>query len=100
MFVANEENDLHEENVIVDNTKIYTAQRDDVELKKLQTDPNKKEFYATKMYGNTTLWIKKSKFDKKWRIFVPKNIRHNLIEWYHEALMHPGIKRMEESVLC
>ena len=43
--------------------------------------------------------IKKSKFDKKWRIFVPKNIRHNLIEWYHEALMHPGIKRMEESIL-
>ena len=50
MFIAYEQNDVHEENVAVDYTKIHTAQRDDVKLKKLQTDPNKKEFYATKMY--------------------------------------------------
>ena len=43
--------------------------------------------------------MKKSKFNKKWQIFVPKNIRHNLVEWHNKALMHPGIKRMEENVL-
>ena len=30
---------------------------------------------------------------------VPKGIRNDFINWYHEALMHPGIRRMEESVL-
>lgn len=27
-------------------------------------------------------------------------MRKGLIEWYHEALTHSGITRMEESVLC
>ena len=65
----------------------------------MQEDPSKKELYGTKMYGTTKLWMKKSKLDNKWRIYVPKGIRHDLINWYHEALMHPGIRRMEEIVL-
>ena len=99
MFMAYEQPELQKEYVPIDYIKIHTAQRDDVELKALQTDPKKKDFYGTKKYGKTKLWIKKSKFDKKWRIFVPKSIRQNIVGWYHEALMHPGIKRMEESVL-
>ena len=43
--------------------------------------------------------MKKSRFDKKWRICAPQTLRKNLMDWHHEALMHPGIKRMEENVL-
>ena len=94
-----EQTDLQDENIPIDYVQIYTAQLNDVELKTLQTHPTTKKFFATKKYGKTKLWIKKSKFDKKWRIFVPKSIRQKLIRWYHEALLHPGITRMEESVL-
>ena len=30
---------------------------------------------------------------------MPKKICVDLLEWYHEALLHPGQSRMEESVI-
>ena len=90
---------MQEENVSIFFSSIHTAQQVVVELKKLLTDLSEREFYGTKMYAKIKLGMKKSKFEKKWWIFVPKNISKNLIAYYHKALFYPRIKRMEESVL-
>ena len=36
--------------------------------------------------------------DGEYRIFVPKDLREGIMEWYHLALMHPGAGRMEASI--
>ena len=37
--------------------------------------------------------------DTQERIYIPQDLRMELMDWYHEILMHPGQARMEESVL-
>jgi hypothetical protein len=32
------------------------------------------------------------------KIFVPKDLRRHIIDWYHTYLMHPGITRTEETI--
>ena len=50
MFMAYKETKLQDENVPIDYVQIHTAQRDDVELKKLQTNPTTKILFRV----NTT----------------------------------------------
>ena len=78
---------------------LHEAQKDDEELKNLKDKENMKDLFGTKRFGKYKLWLQKSTKDNKWRIFVPKKIRVDLLEWYHEALLYPGQSRMEESVL-
>ena len=72
--------------VPVDYDAIHEAQVDDKELKELRIAKNN---FKQQEFVRIKLWLKKSLNDGKYRIFVPKSLRNELIEWYHEALMHP-----------
>ena len=32
------------------------------------------------------------------KILVPRRLRQRMLEWYHDALIHPGINRMEKTI--
>eukprot|EP00592_Proboscia_alata_P029066 CAMPEP_0194446358 /NCGR_PEP_ID=MMETSP0176-20130528/128391_1 /TAXON_ID=216777 /ORGANISM="Proboscia alata, Strain PI-D3" /LENGTH=116 /DNA_ID=CAMNT_0039273057 /DNA_START=360 /DNA_END=707 /DNA_ORIENTATION=- len=44
------------------------------------------------------LWTQKSEDDNRTRIWIPKSLQKPLLNWYHENLMHPGGRRLEDSV--
>ena len=90
---------IHQDNVPVAYGTIYNIQKDDEELKKLKDEKSVRNLFGTKTFGKYKLWMKNSTKGNKWRIFVPKKTRVELMDWYHEALLHPGQSRMEESVL-
>ena len=84
--------------VPIDYQTIFTYQRDDVELRSNRTKAATSHKYKQKDFGSFTLWNKKSDTDNKWRIWIPAELRDNLLTWYHEMLQHPGARRLEESV--
>ena len=88
-----------DEKVPIDYQVIHNAQRDDNELLAFRTQNKTKNNYTVQKFGKFDLWVKKSPNDSKRKIFIPKKLREPLIKWYHEAFMHPGQSRMEESVL-
>ena len=83
--------------VPVDYDTIKAAQDIDNELKEMKRKDTTQQIFTKKKFGRTELTIKKGK-DNRWRIFVPKPLRKELIAWYHEQLMHPGALRMGESI--
>lgn len=82
----------------IDYQAIHAAQRDDLALKELRDDKNVAQRFRQQKFGSTEVWMKQSVGDSKWRIYVPKASRTPLMQWFHDALMHPGAIRMEESV--
>ena len=77
---------------------IYTYQRDDQELLDNRTNPGTSSNYVMKKFGRYYLWNKRSATDNKLRIWIPKDLRSELLQWYHEMLFHPGARRLEDSV--
>ena len=74
------------------------AQRNDNQLEELRTNEKEKCNFWLRKFGKTELWTLKSSSDGRFRIFVPVSLHTALVEWFHNALMHPGASRMEESV--
>ena len=65
----------------------------------LRNRPQTKNLFKQMQFGSTQLWTKKSKNYNQEQIYVPRDLRLEVMDWYHEILMHPGQVRMEESVL-
>ena len=86
--------------VPVDYTTLAIHQRDDEELTRNRTDPKLSRNYSTETFGRKLLWTKKSDDDNRTRIWIPKSLQEPLIKWYHKNLMHPGARRLEDSVRC
>ena len=84
--------------VSIDYLTIRNYQRDDEELQKNRTSSGTSRKYVLKAFGKYDLWSKRSDSDNKLRIWVPEELRVDLMEWYHEMLHHPGARRLEESV--
>ena len=53
---------------------IFEAQRDDKEMKELQSNRETAEAFKTHQYGPELLWTKQSKTDRVYRIFVPQSL--------------------------
>ena len=86
--------------VPVDYTTLAIYQRDDEELTRNRTDPELSKKYSTETFGRKLLWTKKSDDDNRTRIWIPKSLQEPLLNWYHKNLMHPGGRRLEDSVRC
>ena len=44
------------------------------------------------------LWHFKPRQSKTYQIFVPKILQIPLVEWYHDALKHPGTSRTKDTI--
>lgn len=67
-------------------------------VNKLQTDPQQ---YQLRPFGNQQLICFQSRRPPNnlhWRIAVPSALVDRLIEWYHHVLIHPGSKRLFQSI--
>ena len=89
---------VNEMQVPIDYITIKNHQRDDEELKKNKTSSGTKRKYVLKTFGKYELWSKKLDSDNKYRIWIPQDLRADLLEWYYDMLHHPGARRLEESV--
>ena len=77
---------------------IRESQRDDCQLEEFRNNHTINTNFREKRYGEVELWERKSATDGEYRIFLPKDLREGIMEWYHLALMHPGAGRMEASI--
>ena len=74
--------------------EIEHRQKDDAEIKKLRKkDPN---VYVETVYpcGDKQYTL----ITKNDKIVIPKALQKRAVEWYHEALMHPGKNRTELTI--
>ena len=83
--------------VPIDYATIRDAQNNDDELKDMRAQDKNEQDFKQQRFGRIDLIVKRGK-DERWRIFVPKILRHALITWYHEQLRHPGVLRMGETI--
>ena len=74
---------------------IATAQEQDEDLQKFIRDGHPTKLFERKELGNKTVWAYRPKRgDEESLVFVPKNMREELTEWYHDTLKHPGAERL------
>ena len=83
----------------IDYQRIQDGQQKDRNLMELRTLPQTKKFFKKMQFGSIHLWTKKLRNNTQEQIYIPQDLRMELMDWYHEILMHPGQARMEESVL-
>ena len=72
---------------------ISQAQQDDTELAHKRA---KDKRFAPHTFGLIKLWCYVD--DNTHRIWVPEPLRHHLLKWYHDNLLHPGRQVLEDSV--
>ena len=75
----------------MDLRSIATGQLTDHELEKLRSTRNTSHFDSINLEETDVVTFK----DK---IYVPKNIRKDTMEWYHNYLCHPGITRLTKTL--
>ena len=66
-----------------------------VKLKGLKVTGYVKERESTE---GLSLWHYKPCQSKTYQIFVPKILQIPLVEWYHDALKHPGTSRIKDTI--
>jgi hypothetical protein len=66
------------------------AQQRDPSLQRLVGAPSSR--YTTRMVNRLPVVYYKE------HIVVPTDLRHRIISWYHDTLMHPGVTRTYESI--
>ena len=60
-------------------------------MKKWINDGNPTKTFEKKFLGNQELWAYKPKRgDEEAFVYVPRSLREELTEWYHDTLKHPG----------
>lgn len=85
-------------------SEVADAQRRDKELKNLfKKNPDKKlrkkyeHVMPLELAGEIVLCYRRKVEDRP-RMFIPKELRENIIIWYHHYLQHPGQERLEETL--
>lgn len=79
---------------------IATAQEQDEDLQKIVRDGHPTKLSETKELGSKTVWAYFPKRgDEESLVFVPKNIREALTEWYHNTLKYPGAERLLATMI-
>jgi transposase InsO family protein len=66
----------------------YQKREKDLETKRL----SKPEHYSTSIIEEVQVVL----YDEK--IYVPKDLRNQVVSWYHEYLCHPGMNRTEQTI--
>lgn len=69
------------------------------ELKTHLGDNNKTKRFKTKAYGNKQVYYYSStSTGSHWRLYVPPSLQNELLNWYHDILLHPDISRMTHTI--
>ena len=69
---------------------IIQYQQKDSQL--LEKSKNNKEFSTKAFRGGDQVICQNDK------IYIPTELRHHIVRWYHEMLLHPGESRTEETI--
>ena len=85
-----DENDIYSPTV----AEIAQAQKRYPKLKGLfKKDPVQIQDMSLKVIDETDIIVYKNK-----RLVIPDSMRHQVVQWYHNYLMHPGATQLEETL--
>ena len=79
---------------------ILQKQNEDEELQEMIRNGHPTRVFIRKDLGDKSLWVFYSKRGKEDEalVYVPKDMRESLTEWYHDSLKHPGKDRLLETM--
>ena len=57
------------------------------------------QHYEQQVFGGHNIWVHKTRMnDNNWRIYIPVTMENEIINWYHNVLLHPGVSRQYQSM--
>lgn len=81
----------------MDFATIAAAQNQDLDLiQQAQARPNM--FQRRPLATDTEVYFYQATPDGPWKIYLPVNLLHNVVRWYHLALRHCGISRLADTL--